>query len=73
MGRKCQITGKRFVVGHKVSHSNIKTLRRHRLNLQSKRVWDPLQKKWIRITATTRALRQIDRKGASSVLAHLIK
>ncbi len=73
MGKICQITGKRFVVGHKISHSNIKTLRRHRLNLQNKRIWDAKKKHWVKITATARALRVLDKKGAAYVLANLKK
>lgn len=59
------------MVGCKVSHSNIKTLRRFKLNLQTKRVWDAHGKKWVKIRATARALRQLERKGTMSVLANL--
>ena len=33
MPRQCELTGKRAQVGHKVSHSNIKTKRRFLPNL----------------------------------------
>ena len=71
MTRRCQISGKKDIVGAKRSHSNIKTLRRFQLNLQSKRVWDEHRKCWVRIRATARALRDLDRKGTMAVLANL--
>ncbi len=37
MARTCDITGKRMMVGNKVSHSNKKTLRRFYPNIQTKR------------------------------------
>ena len=38
MSRRCELTGKSAQVGHKVSHSNIKTKRRFLPNLQMGRV-----------------------------------
>ena len=35
MARKCPVTGKGVLVGHNVSHSNIKTKRRYLPNLQT--------------------------------------
>ena len=35
MARKCPVTGKGVLVGHNVSHSNIKTKRRFLPNLQT--------------------------------------
>lgn len=41
MSQICQVTGKRPTVGHKVSHSNIKSKRRFLPNLQTKRIYFP--------------------------------
>ncbi len=38
MARSCDICGRGSLKGHKVSHSNIKTIRRQALNLQSKMI-----------------------------------
>jgi large subunit ribosomal protein L28 len=38
MSRTCDICGRRSQVGNKVSHSNIKTLRKYQINLQTKKV-----------------------------------
>ncbi len=59
MSKVCQITGARPSIGHKVSHSNRKTLRRYEPNLVSKRVWNAKKKKWERVRLTVRALRTI--------------
>ncbi|MGH8569594.1 MAG: 50S ribosomal protein L28, partial [Gammaproteobacteria bacterium] len=39
MSRVCQITGKRPVTGHNVSHANNRTRRRFLPNLQNHRFW----------------------------------
>jgi large subunit ribosomal protein L28 len=60
---KCQLTGKSFMTGNLVSHSNRKTKTRRNVNVRSKRVWDPEQGKWVRIKVSARALRTLSRKG----------
>jgi len=65
MSRICEITGKKAIVGHKVSHSNIKTLRRFNPNLIKKRFFVPETGKWITLKVSTSALRTISKKGIS--------
>ena len=48
MARMCEITGKTMMIGHNVSHSNIKTKRRFNVNLQNKRFFIPEENKWSR-------------------------
>ena len=43
MSKICEITGKKVMSGHKVSHSNIKTKRKFYPNLQTKKFF--IQKK----------------------------
>jgi len=38
MSKVCHICGRGASTGHKVSHSNVKTLRKFSINLQSKKV-----------------------------------
>jgi len=38
MSRVCDICGRGSQVGNKVSHSNVKTLRKYKINLQAKKV-----------------------------------
>ena len=57
MAKVCQVSGKRPSAGNNVSHSVRRTKRRFLPNLQKKRVWDPLNKIWVKIRISTRALR----------------
>jgi large subunit ribosomal protein L28 len=69
MARVCQVTGKRPMVGHRVSHANNKTKRRFLPNLQYRRFWLEDEKRWVRLRVTNAALRIIDRDGIEAVLA----
>jgi len=68
MARVCEITGKRPIKGHKISHSNVKTLRRFLPNLQTKRFYIPEEDKWISLKVSTEAIRTINKKGISACL-----
>ena len=65
---KCSITGKRWMNGHKVSHSNIKTKKRWKPNIQSKRIYDVESGRWVRMKISTSALKTLNRKSLSEVL-----
>lgn len=73
MAKVCDITGKRARVGHKVSHSNIKTKRRFYPNLQKKKFFIPEENRWIELKVSTSAIRTINKKGISAVLRELNK
>jgi large subunit ribosomal protein L28 len=59
MARRCDLTGKRPNVAHKVSHSNIKTKRRQMPNLQKRRIWWEEESRFIHLRISTRALRTL--------------
>ena len=71
MARVCQVTGKKPMVGHNVSHANNKTKRRFLPNLQYRRFWLEEEKRWVRLRVTNAALRIIDRDGIEAVLAKI--
>ena len=71
MSKVCQVSGKKSMSGHKVSHSNIKTNRRFMPNLQKKRFFIPEEDRWIELKISTSALRTINKKGISAVLKEL--
>ncbi len=71
MSRVCQLTGKRPMKGHKVSHSNIKTKRRFLPNLFTKRFFMPENEQWITLKVSAHALRTIDKKGLHAYLKEL--
>lgn len=63
MSKKCELTGKKPLVGNRVSHSNRKTKHRFLPNLQSKRVWSAENKKFVTVTLSMSALRTVDKMG----------
>jgi large subunit ribosomal protein L28 len=68
MARVCQVTGKRPIVGNKVSHSNIKTKRRFLPNLQTKRFYFVEEDRWVVLKVSSEAIRTINKNGLASVL-----
>ncbi len=66
MARSCDLTGKRRLVGNKVSHSNIKTKMKQQVNLQTKRVFDPETGETIKLRLSTSAIRTLDKVGSLS-------
>lgn len=62
MARRCDLTGKRPNVAHKVSHSNIKTKKRQLPNLQMRRVWWEEEGRYVTLKLSTRALRTLNKK-----------
>ena len=71
MARVCQVTGKKPMVGHQVSHANNKTKRRFLPNLQYHRFWVESENRWVRLRLTTAGLRTVDKVGIAVVLADL--
>src|SRR5262249_40030555 len=63
MSRRCELTGKSARVGHKVSHSNIKTKRRFLPNLINVTlIYDALGRA-VRLRGSAHALRSVDHRG----------
>jgi large subunit ribosomal protein L28 len=71
MARVCQVTGKKPMTGHHVSHSNIKTKRRFNPNLQTKRFFLAEEGKWITLKLSAGAIRTINKKGLFTVVKEL--
>ncbi len=69
MSKVCQVTGKRPLVGHNVSHANNRTKRRFLPNLQYHRFWVESEKRFVRLRVSTQGMRMIDKSGIDSVLA----
>ena len=63
MSRVCELTGKRPMVGHNVSHANNKTKRRFLPNLVASTLTSDILGKQIRMRISTAALRSVDKKG----------
>ncbi len=71
MGQYCQVTGKRPMSGHRVSHANNKTKRRFFPNLQRKRYFLPEENRWITLSVSTHGMKIIDKKGLARVVADM--
>ncbi len=66
MSRVCQITGKKPMRGHNVSHANNKTLKIQDVNLQTKRYFLAELNQWVRIRLSTRGIRTLTKVGGLS-------
>lgn len=71
MSRVCEVTGKKPLVGHNVSHSNRHTKRRFEINLIEKRFFLESERRWINLRLTARAMRTIDKLGLEAVVKDL--
>ena len=71
MARVCQVTGKRPMSGHNVSHANNKTKRRFLPNLHFHRFWVEAEDRFVTLRVTTKGLRTIDKKGIDAILVEL--
>ena len=63
MSWRCDLTGKGPLVGHKVSHSNIKTLRRFMPNLRNVTLMSDTLNRKVRVRVSANALKSVDHRG----------
>jgi large subunit ribosomal protein L28 len=63
MSRRCELTGKSPQVGHKVSHSNIKTKRRFLPNLLNVTLMSDTLGRSVRLRISANALKSVDHRG----------
>ena len=65
---RCALTNKKYMGGHKVSHSNIKTKRKLRPNIQKKRVFDIETGRFVKLSVSTSALRTLNKLSLSRMV-----
>jgi large subunit ribosomal protein L28 len=63
MSRRCDLTGKSAQVGHKVSHSNIKTKRRFLPNLLNVTMISDALGRSVKLRVSANALKTVDHRG----------
>lgn len=63
MSRKCDLTGKAPLTGHKVSHSNRKTKRRFLPNLVNVTLTSEALSRSVRFRISANALKTVDHRG----------
>jgi large subunit ribosomal protein L28 len=72
MSRICDLTGKKTLVGNRVSHSNIKTKRKFYPNLQMKRFYLPEENRWITLKVSTSAIKTINKIGITEAINRFV-
>lgn len=68
MSRKCQLSGKGPLSGHRVSHAQNKTKRRWLPNVQDKQIYVPELGRLVKLRVSARALRTLNKKGLTAYL-----
>jgi len=63
MSQRCELTGKGPLVGHKVSHSNIKTKRRFMPNLCNVTLISETLGRRVRLRISANAVKTVDHRG----------
>jgi large subunit ribosomal protein L28 len=71
MSRRCELTGKGPLVGHRVSHSNIKTKRRFLPNLFNVTMISDALGRSVKLRVSANAIKSVDHRGGLD--AYLLK
>ncbi len=64
MTKKCELTGKNPLKGHKVSHANNKTKRKFLPNIKKVRFTSDILKRSLKLNVSNSAVRSVDKKGS---------
>ena len=68
MSRICIVTGRKTSSGNKVSHSNIKTKRKWKINLVKKKIFLEDENRYVTVRISTKALRTLAKKGLKAAM-----
>ena len=67
MARRCDLTGKKANNAYALSHSHRRTKKLQQVNLQTKRVWWPQGKRWVKLRLSTKAIKTLEHKGIEAM------
>ena len=73
MSKKCELTGKIPLKGHKVSHANNKTKRRFLPNLKKVKFKSEILNKSLKLTVYNSGVRSVDKKGSFDQFIKTVK
>ena len=73
MSKKCELTGKNPLKGHKVSHANNKTKRRFLPNLKKVKFTSEILKRSLKLKVSNAAVRSVDKKGSFDQFLRFVK
>ncbi len=68
MAQVCEITGKRAMSGHHVSHAHNLTKRKFKVNLFKKRFYIPEEDRWVTLKVSKAGLKLIDKIGVKKAI-----
>lgn len=69
MSRQCALSGKKSLVGNRVSHAKNRTKVRLLPNIQIKKIYAPTLGRWVKLPLCTKALRTINKIGIEAYCA----
>ena len=67
MTRRCALTGKQANNAYALSHSHRRTKKLQGVNLQTKRVWWPQAKRWVKLRLSTKAIKTLEHRGIEAM------
>ena len=73
MSRKCELTGKIPLKGHKVSHANNKTKRKFLPNLKKVKFTSDILNRNLKLNVSNAAVRSVDKKGSFDLYLKSVK
>ena len=73
MSKKCELTGKIPLKGHKVSHANNKTKRKFYPNLKKVKFTSQILNRNLRLNVTNAAVKSVDKKGSFDLFLKSVK
>ncbi len=73
MTKKCELTGKNPLKGHKVSHANNKTKRRFLPNLKKVNFKSEILNRNLKLTVSNAGVRSVDKKGTFDLFLKTVK
>ena len=73
MSKKCELTGKIPLKGHKVSHANNKVKRRFLPNLKKVKFTSNILKRNLRLNVSNAGVRSVDKKGSFDEFLKTVK
>ncbi|MDR1667220.1 MAG: 50S ribosomal protein L28 [Bacteroidales bacterium] len=73
MSKICQITGKKVMGGHNVSHSKRRTKRKFYPNLFEKRFFMTSSNEWITLKVSASGIRNINKTGVEAALQNAVE
>jgi large subunit ribosomal protein L28 len=73
MTKKCELTGKNPLKGHKVSHANNKTKRRFLPNLKKVNFKSEILNRNLKLRVSNAGVRSVDKKGTFDLFLKTVK